>query len=68
MSSQIIGLIAFASCIVVYLIYRRYVQQQSIKREILQHINAIRQHQVLIKPDKTPNTFSGKFVHSSYFN
>jgi hypothetical protein len=62
MSFQNMGLVGLVVFIVVYLLYKRYTRQQRLKNDILQHLDYIRQHQVLIKPDKTHNTFSGKFA------
>jgi hypothetical protein len=62
MSIQVISLIGLAVALIIYLFYRRYIRKQKIKSDIIQHINHIRQHQVLIKPEKLPNTFSGKFA------
>lgn len=62
MSIQNIGLVGLVVFIVMYLLYKRYTRQQHLKNDILQHLDHIRQHQVLIKPDKPHNTFSGKFA------
>jgi hypothetical protein len=62
MSIQVIGLVGLVVIIVAYLLYQRYRRQQKLKTEIRQHLDYIRQHQVLLKPDKAPNTYSGKFA------
>ena len=45
-----------------YRVVRRYHQQHKIQQLANQHLDLIRQHQVLIKPDLQPNTYSGKFA------
>lgn len=59
---EVIAFLGFTASLIIFVFYRRYVKQQTVKREVLQHIDHIRQHQVLIKPDKDDNTFSGKFA------
>lgn len=56
------GLVGVGVCLVIYLFYQYYSRQQKIKTQILQHIDHIRQHQVLIKPNQAHNTYSGKFA------
>lgn len=62
MSIEIITLLGLTASLIILVFYRRYAKQQAIKQEVLQHIDHIRQHQVLIKPDKDHNTYSGKFA------
>ena len=57
----ILAIFGIGLLIVTFVIYQRRVQQQT-KQKIPAYLEDIRQHQVLLKPDTTKHTYSGKFA------
>lgn len=62
MEGVVFALIAIGVGLFGYRIVQRYRYQAKVQHLVDNHLDLIRQHQVLIKPDSQPNQFSGKFA------
>lgn len=62
MDGILIALIVMGTGAVGYHLYRRQHQQSAHQPVIDHHLDLIRKQQILIKPDKQANTYSGRFA------
>jgi len=61
MSVLLFALLLIPIILVFYLVYQRYTTQRQ-KRIVNQHLDHIRQHQILLKPEVSHHTYSGRFA------
>ena len=66
MESIVFALLAIGISLFGYRIFQRYQHQTKIQYLVDQHLDLIRQQNVLIKPDIQPNTYSGNFAGRLY--